>query len=196
MKESLLIIPDLCDSFGTNPLCSSLPNKWCSHVMVLFIIMPRSRSLVLSTISCPATLFLEISFDFLNSFVPIIKSLVLDPLQTSLLSLTQEVDLSASLWSWSGLESLTLSVSSSAYRTLIPASFLFSLVGSSGMSSLMSGKSLYKIKNSMGPRRLPWGTPCSPTSLGSLSLDLLPILKIRFEPCNGCFWEVVESELV
>ena len=51
IKESLLIISDLCVGFGTNPLCSSLPNKWCSYVMVLFIIMPMSRSLVLSKLN-------------------------------------------------------------------------------------------------------------------------------------------------
>ena len=163
-NESFLIKPARWESFERSPLCSSLPCKWWYQVIVLLIIKPRSFSLSDSSTLCPATvtlsfLFWDSSLDFLSSFVPIIRSLVLLPLHTSLLSLTQEVERSAPIysfcWSVSGLLSHTLSVSLSAYSILSPW-------------LLTAGKSLLKIKKHNGPRRLPWGTPWWPTCRASL----------------------------
>ena len=97
MYDNLRMIPALWDSFEMRPLCSLFPYRWSFQVMVLLMIRARSRSLLVSLTLCPATsismtLFLFSSLDFLSSFVPMMRSLVLEPLNTSLLSCTHDVN--------------------------------------------------------------------------------------------------------
>ena len=104
-KESFHIKFALCESLGIRPLCSSFPYNWCSQVMILLTTRPSSRSLSLSITLWPSTsismvLFRLVSLDLRSSFVPTIRSLVLDPLQTSLLSFTQDVDRLAHSQAW------------------------------------------------------------------------------------------------